>query len=63
MKKKEYIIPVTAAVSVETMQMIAYSGESNVGIKVKSEADDSDNDSRSRRSFNSWDDDEEDSDY
>ena len=59
MKKKEYITPEMMVVKMTTIQMIAYSGESNQGIKTDDEPDDEIGYNRSRQ-HSVWDDEEED---
>lgn len=56
MKKKTYISPTATVVTVETAQVIAYSGGGDV-FTVISEADDGDEDNRARRmGCSAWDD-------
>ncbi|MBO4800404.1 MAG: hypothetical protein J5545_00900 [Bacteroidaceae bacterium] len=66
MKKKAYIIPQTMIVVVETAQLIAFSGggdSTNGDPIVDPEADDSDEEGRSRRTYNCWEDDEDEEDW
>ena len=57
MNKKAYITPWTGDLSMETMQMIAFSGNSNTDVHASGEGDDSDDPNRAR--FSHWDDDDD----
>ena len=61
MKKKTYIIPEMKDLSMETLEMIAFSGNSNTDVHASGEGDDSDDPNRSR--FSHWEDVDEDDEF
>ena len=66
MKKKAYLIPASTVMVMETRQIMAYSGggdqegdPTTSGESDDSDPDDGANDNRSRKTYNCWDDEEE----